>query len=62
MIIYINFKKTLQLILHLFKVLSLMEIDKYVNMSIKDFVPSNSQDISIQFDELGIMKQVCQLF
>jgi hypothetical protein len=39
-----------------------MEIDKYVNMSIKDFVPSNSQDTSIHFDDLGIMKQVWYLF
>ena len=38
--------------------LSVVEIDKYMNLSIKDFVPLNNQDAIIQFDEIGIMKQV----
>ncbi len=38
--------------------LSLIEIDKYVDMSIKDFLPSNTHEAFVQFDDLGIMKQV----
>jgi hypothetical protein len=39
-------------------VLSVVEIDKYMNLSIQDFVPSTNQDTIVQFDEIGIMKQV----
>lgn len=35
-----------------------MEIDKYIKVSISDFIPNNLQDYSIEFDELGILKQV----
>lgn len=37
-----------------------MEIDKYIKVSISDFIPTNIQDYSIEFDELGILKQVNQ--
>jgi hypothetical protein len=39
-------------------VLSQIEIDKYANISISDFIPSNVQDYKLEFDNLGILKQV----
>ncbi len=39
-------------------VLSQTEIDKYIRISISDFIPTNLNDYSIEFDELGILKQV----
>ena len=39
-------------------VLSQTEIDKYIRISISDLLPTNLNDYSIEFDELGILKQV----
>jgi hypothetical protein len=38
--------------------LSQVEIDKFVNLSVADFIPNNLNEFSFEFDELGILKQV----
>ncbi len=41
-----------------YQVLSQTEIDKYIRISINDFIPAILDDYSLEFDELGILKQV----
>ena len=38
-----------------------MEIEKFISVSINDFIPSNMQDYQLHFDELGILKQSVQI-
>ena len=35
-----------------------MEIERYIKISVNDLMPSNVMDYQLQFDELGILKQV----
>lgn len=35
-----------------------MEIERYVKISVSDLIPSNFMDYQLQFNELGILKQV----
>ena len=35
-----------------------MEIDKYMNVTINDFIPSGCEDFKVKFDDLGILKHV----
>jgi len=38
--------------------LSPSEIEKFISVSISDFIPSNLLEFQLQFDELGILKQI----
>ena len=38
--------------------LSHTELERYMNVSINDFIPSNFTEFQLQFDDLGILKKV----